>query len=229
MSHVAPHLIALDLDGTLEDSRADMVAAVQRVRGAFGLAARPDAEVRPHVNAGMDALYRACFDDFLAADNTPARHARVLDAYEADYHAHIADETRLYAGMPAALEALAGLGRLACVTNKPERLSRRLLEVLGVAPRFGAVIGGDTCAESKPSPLMLEEAARRVGFEPARGDVNRAAFMIGDTAADMRMGKTYGATTVWCAWGYAAAAPEPTPDHVARTPADLPLIVRASM
>lgn len=224
-SHVV--LIALDLDGTLEDSRADMVAAVQRVRAALGLVARPDAGVRPHVNAGMDALYRACFDDFLAGGDASARYKRVRDAYEADYHEHIVVETRLYAGMQAALDALASVGRLACVTNKPERLSRRLLDVLGVAPLFGAVIGGDTCAESKPSPLMLEEAARRIGFQPTPvGATKSPAFMIGDTAADIRMGKAYGATTVWCAWGYAAAPPEPAPDHIAQTPADLVEIVK---
>ena len=215
-------LIALDLDGTLEDSRADMVAAVQRVRAALGLSARPDADVQPFVNAGMDALYRACFDDLLAGGDATTRFARVRGAYEADYGDHIAVQTRLYAGMEAALGALAGQGRLACVTNKPERLSQRLLEALGVAGHFGAVIGGDTCAESKPSPLMLQEAARRVGLDGGRG----TAFMIGDTAADIRMGKSHGAVNVWCAWGYAASVPEPAPDHVARAPRDLVEIVK---
>lgn len=217
-------LIALDLDGTLEDSRADMTAAVHRVRAALGLPPRPDAAVRPHVNAGMDALYRACFDDHLGGGNA-GRVSEVRAAYEVDYLAHIADETRLYPGIEAALGALSELGRLACVTNKPERLSRRLLEVLGVGARFGTVVGGDSCRESKPSPLMLQEASRRVAIAPGEG----RAFMIGDTAADIRMGKAYGAVTVWCAWGYLADAPEPAADHAAASPADLVSIVQSRL
>lgn len=200
-----------------------MVAAVHRVRTQFGLVTRGEAEVRPWVNAGMDTLYRSCFDDFLAAREAAAGFAEVRDAYEANYHAHIAIETRLYPGMAKALAALAEIGPLACVTNKPERLSLRLLEALDVAHLFGAIIGGDTCADSKPNPIMLEEAAHRTGHP--RGENN--VFMIGDTTADIRMGKAYGAVTVWCAWGYATASDEPAA-HIARTPEELPAIVQSA-
>lgn len=209
-------LVALDLDGTLEDSRDDMVAAVLRVRARLGLARHADERFRPHVNAGMDHLYRQCFDDFLAAGGALAQ---VRAAYEADYLAHIADTTRLYPGIAAALEQLAGLGRLACVTNKPERLSVALLERLGVGGLFAAVIGGDTCPESKPSPMVLAEASRRVGR-------TGAAVMIGDSAADVRCGRSFGAGTIWCAWGYAAASGDEQPDARADAPEQLPALVR---
>lgn len=210
------HLIALDLDGTLEDSRDDMVAAALRVRAAFGLSLRPGEAIRPHVNAGMDNLYRAVFDDLLARGGTIAD---VRAAYEADYLAHIADATRLYPGIAEALAALAGLGRLACVTNKPERLSVALLAALGVGELFAAVIGGDTCAEAKPSPVVLAEAGRRVGR-------TGAAVMIGDSAADVRCGRAFGAPVIWCAWGYAATPGELAPDAIARDPGALPALVR---
>ncbi len=71
-------LVCLDLDGTLEDSRDDMVAAVERVRGRLGLAARPDALIRPNVHRGMPHLYSACFDEI-------TDQAAVRDAFEADY------------------------------------------------------------------------------------------------------------------------------------------------
>lgn len=217
------HLIAIDLDGTLEDSRADMVAAARRVRAALGLPARDDAQLLPWVNAGMDRLYRACFDDYLATGDAHARYAVVQAAYDADYLAHVAVETRLYAGIAEALARLAPLGALACVTNKPERISRALLDALGVGKLFRAVVGGDSCAEAKPSPLMLQAAAERSGFDPARG----RAFMIGDTAGDIQLGRAFGATTIWCAWGY-TEAPGEAADFRACTPADLLPIVRAA-
>lgn len=209
------HLIALDLDGTLEDSRDDMVAAVLRVRAGFGLAERPGEAFRPHVNGGMDHLYRTCFADRIEQGGALAE---IRAAYEADYLAHIADTTRLYPGIAEALAELATIGRLACVTNKPERLSVALLDALGVGGLFRAVIGGDTCAECKPSPLVLAEASRRV-------ERTGKAVMIGDSAADVRCGRSFGAATIWCAWGYATGL-ELEPDGVARSALELPGIVR---
>lgn len=231
-------LIALDLDGTLEDSRADMVAAVQRLRRAWSLPVRSDEALRPHVNRGMAHLYRSCFDDYLdaapaeradaSAGRADARLAEVRDAYEADYLAHIVDQTRLYPGMEAALSALAELGHLAVVTNKPERLSRALLEALGVLHHFAAVIGGDSCAEAKPSPMPLAVAARACGIEAEAGARAGRVFMIGDSAGDLRCGRTFGATVIWCAWGYAAEPGDMAPDHIAHKPDELPALVRGA-
>ena len=172
------NLIGLDLDGTLEDSRADMTAAVHRVRAGLSLPPRTDEAVHPWVNRGMDPLYRACFDDYIQQDD--ARLAEVRKRYEADYLENVAVETRLYPGIAAALEPLSALGRLAVITNKPERISRRLLAVLGLDKFITAVIGGDTCSKTKPDPMVLEEAARRSGFNQASGQ----AFVIGDTETD---------------------------------------------
>lgn len=92
-------LIAIDLDGTIEDSRVDMVASARRVRAALGLPPRPDSALLPYVNAGMDQLYRSCFDDFLALD-PESHYARVRSTYEADYLANVMVETRMYPGSP---------------------------------------------------------------------------------------------------------------------------------
>ncbi len=215
-------LIGLDLDGTLEDSRDDMVAAARRVRAQLALPVREDAALRPWVNAGMDQLYRQCFDDFLAvsADTGADRYRIVQRAYDAEYLANVAVHTRLYEGVADALHALAELGTLACITNKPEQISRALLAELGVGALFATVVGGDSCADCKPNPIMLRSAAERCGLDPA----HRPSFMIGDTAGDIKLGRAFGATTVWCAWGY-SDGPGDTPDHVASTPRELAQIL----
>jgi phosphoglycolate phosphatase len=216
-------LIGLDLDGTLEDSRDDMTAAARRVRAQLGLSVREDAQLRPWVNGGMDQLYRRCFDDYLAQDSGATRYAQVQQAYDADYLANVAVHTRLYDGIADALAGLSRLGTLACITNKPERISRKLLDELGVGQLFSAVVGGDTCEQAKPHPMMLSAAVERCGFDMARG----RAFMIGDTAADMQLARAFGATGVWCAWGYVSAldASAPAPDFSARAPHELLEIV----
>jgi phosphoglycolate phosphatase len=210
------NLIGIDLDGTIEDSRNDMVAAAARVRRELGLPPRADELLRPYVNGGMEQLYRACFDDYVSPGEQ-RRLAIVQDAYEADYLTHVAVDTQLYDGMAEALHGLSRLGALACVTNKPERISRALLQALGVLELFSTVIGGDSCPQNKPHPVMLQTAAARCGFEHTRGG---QAFMIGDSNADIQLARAYGAVAIWCAWGY-QSAPNEAPDAQARHPSDL--------
>ena len=114
---------------------------------------------------------------------------------------------------------------MACVTNKPERISRHLLDRLGIGALFGTVVGGDSCTQAKPHPMMLSSAAERLGFDPRRG----ATFMIGDTAADMQLARSFGAMGIWAAWGYAASIDVPY-DFSAAQPQQLPMLVsRASL
>src|SRR5574341_1099589 len=168
--------------------------------------------------AAARGSYRACFDDYVNGDDS--RLAAVRARYETDYLANVADETRLYPGIAASLAKIADRGRLAVITNKPERIAYRLLDVLGVGEHFTAIIGGDTCVRAKPDPIVLSEAAKRCGFDAAR---NRAV-MIGDTAADVALGRAFGAVTIWCAWGYLDRLDQ-EPDFVAADPADLPDLV----
>jgi phosphoglycolate phosphatase len=214
-------LIALDLDGTLEDSRVDMVGAIVRVRERLGLPARPGAEFRDHVIRGMPHLYAHCFAEHLEGDDG-RRLAGIRDAYTAEYSAHIDDTTRLYDGMAEALAALADIGRLALVTNKPEGLSDQLLRALGVRRLFGAVIGGDTCPTAKPTPAPLAEAVARLG---GGGPV----FMVGDSAGDIACGSAFGATTIWCQWGYKDDPGPRAPDAIAENPGALPSIIQARL
>jgi phosphoglycolate phosphatase len=219
LSVASARLIGIDLDGTIEDSRADMVAAARRVRAALSLPARNATEILPHLNGGMPQLYRACFEDFLVRGG--AAYEQVRAAYESDYLSHVADETRLYAGMAEALSALRELGALACITNKPERISRALLDALGVGDCFSTVVGGDTCAQIKPHPSLLQAAADRCEIDTSRAQV----FMIGDSRGDLEMARAFGACSIWCGWGYASGLATEA-NYSAHSPHELADIVR---
>ena len=67
---------------------------------------------------------------------------------------------------------------LAVCTNKPTALSNLLLEALGMAWRFKAVIGADSAPRPKPDPSHLLFAISQAGGDPAR------ALMVGDSRAD---------------------------------------------
>ena len=205
-------LVCFDLDGTLEDSRVDMVSAIQSLRDALGLPTRSFQTLVPWVSKGMPALYANAFDDVSDVDiqaTLPERYAEV-------YASRIADETRLYEGLEELLMTLSNVDglQMAVVTNKPELLSRLLLERLGILHHFDAVIGGDTFDFAKPNPGMLQGAVEQSGS-------TGPCVMIGDSAGDVNMARAFGAHSIWCAWGYYAELPNVELESTAVIPNDV--------
>lgn len=207
-------LFIFDLDGTLEDSRTDMSLSVNRVRRIYELPELPDDLLRTLVIRGMDFLYRSCFPE-LCKEGEPVPEA-LIQKYEVNYAAHIVDHTTAYEGIVSTLPELACHGKLFLYTNKPESLSRLLLEKLQLLSCFTEVIGFDSHAKSKPDPAPVEDAITKHGLHPTE------RFMIGDSQADMQAAENLKATAVWCKWGYQKEPPaHPSPHTIARLPSDL--------
>lgn len=186
-----------DLDGTLADTAPDLVGAMNDLASSERGLARLDARTeRATAGRGGRALIRRS----LELAGAPADEARVdglFPLYLEAYGARLVDETALFPGAAACLDALETEGwRLAICTNKPEGLARRLLDALGIGARFESLIGADTLAVRKPDPLALIEAAGRAGGEARR------ALMIGDTRTDRETARRAGARCVLCRFGY---------------------------
>lgn len=190
--------LIFDLDGTLADTAADLLAAANVALAGAGLPLLDLATDRQAAGRGGKSMIRAS----LARAGLPPDDARADTLYApllAAYEARIAEETRLFDGVERALDALAAEGwRLGVCTNKPERLALILLERLGVLGRFGAVLGADTLPVRKPDPAHLVETARRIGADPAR------AVMIGDTLTDLLTARAAGVPCILTSFGFAA-------------------------
>jgi phosphoglycolate phosphatase len=118
-----------------------------------------------------------------------------LPIYLAFYADHICVGTRLYPAVEQAMDALAARGiKLAICTNKPERLTRLLLEALGWTGRFAAIVGADTLPLRKPDPLPLREAIARAGG-------GRAAY-VGDSIIDAETACAAGIPFVAVSFGF---------------------------
>jgi phosphoglycolate phosphatase len=168
-------VVAFDLDGTLADTAPDLTAALNRALAALGR--RPiDAErVRHLVGHGARALLRRGLAETGSADEALVEQG--FPIFIDHYGANICVGTRPYEGVEPALDALTARGiRTAICTNKPERLTRLLLDALGWSRRFDAVVGGDTLPVRKPDPAPLREAIARAGG-------GRAVF-VGDSITD---------------------------------------------
>jgi phosphoglycolate phosphatase len=194
MSHLR-HLrgVLFDLDGTLLDTAPDLAWACNTAVAEAGFRPLPAEALRPFVSGGATAMLRAS----LARDNGEVTIEPILQRMLALYEANIAVHTRLFEGMADVLDELERRGMAwGIVTNKLTRFTEPLLHRLDLARRPGCVISGDTCAESKPHPLPILEACRRIDRAP------RDCVYIGDARRDIEAGHNAGMLTLAALYGY---------------------------
>ncbi|MFD2172529.1 HAD-IA family hydrolase [Rhodobacter lacus] len=193
--------VVFDLDGTLVDTSADLIAAANACFAARGLTVAldpvADALTAFHGGRAMLALGYARAQSPQAAAWVEEDYPRLLDHYAA----HICVHSRLYPGAAGAVAALRTSGyRTAICTNKPEALAINLLDALGVSGLFEALIGADTLPVRKPDPAPYLAAVARAGGTVAR------SVMVGDTETDRKTALAAGVPCVLVGFGPEGAA-----------------------
>ena len=213
----SPRAYAFDLDGTLVDSRLDIVAACNHVLGHAGRPPLPSEVVEGFVGDGVRKLVARAFG---FADDSPELDA-LADEFVRYYAAHPADHTTW---MPGALTVLDALSLpTALVTNKARAVTLRVLDALGERERFAFVYaGGD--GPLKPSPTPIVTVADALGIELS------ALWVIGDAPQDVRAARAAGAVAVAVLGGFATedALRAAGPDALLRSIGELPALA-ASM
>ena len=186
--------VAFDLDGTVADTSPDLAAALNHTLAEMDRPLLPLDRVLPMIGHGTRALLRAGLAATGGVDDGLVEHGYpVLMRFYSD---HICDLTRPYPGLEAAMAELADRGvALAICTNKPEALTRLLIDALGWQSRFAAVVGGDTLPVAKPDAAPLHHAIERAGGGPA-------AF-VGDSIVDMQTARAAGVPGVAVSFGFA--------------------------
>lgn len=196
IGELADATIVFDLDGTLVDTAPDLVRALNETLDLEGLPRMKLATVRSMVGQGARALIeRGAGLSGVAFSGD--RLDQLTKAFIEFYRADIARESRVFPEAAQALDALAALGaKLSVCTNKRTDLSLQLLEAVGLAERFSAVVGADAVTDRKPHPDHYRAAVSRAG------GVVRRSLMVGDTAADVASARGAGAPVAVVAFGY---------------------------
>lgn len=209
--------VVFDLDGTLVDSAPDVQAALNRVLEMRGHPPFSLERVRGFIGNGVTLLLHRSME---AVGAPEAEFEGWRDDYLGQYGDAVCDLTRPYPGMVEALDRLVRDGyRLGICTNKPQQLTDDLLAALGLADRFGAVLGGDAGFGLKPAPQGLAEVVRRLGEGPA--------VMVGDSLADAGAARAAGLPLILHAGGYRdREVAEMGPDAAFEDWATLPGLVR---
>ena len=203
--------VVFDLDGTLADTSADLLAAANacfRGLGHGDILDKADTLTAFH---GGRAMLRLGFSRLTGYTETDvdAQYPVLLAAYADAIDTH----TTLYPGAVKAVEELRTAGyALAICTNKPAGLAETLTRRLGIRDLFGALIGADTLLVRKPDPAPLFEAIARVGGHASK------AVLIGDTQTDRDTGLAAGVPVALVAFGPEGAGvarfqPEALLDH----------------
>jgi|SRR5579863_6518195 phosphoglycolate phosphatase len=193
--------VALDLDGTLVDSAPDLVGALNTVLTEQGLPNLTVAEAGVMVGRGARALLER---GFAAAGHAlvPGETRPLVTRFIEVYRGRIARESRPFDGCESALADLKEAGASLCVcTNKFTDLSVALLESVGLAGYFAAIVGPDAAPAAKPDARHLIAAV-----EAAGGRIERCV-MVGDSISDVGVARAAGAPSIVVTFGYTDVSP----------------------
>jgi len=220
-------LLVFDLDGTLIDSRLDLIHSVNAMLRHLG---RPELDgdlIASYVGDGAPALVRRALGD----TDDEAFFRGALEYFLGYYRVHKLDHTTVYEGIPEVLALLAepsnemqpnGVQRqMAVLTNKPVHASRDIVRALGLGDFFVCVYGGNSFTTKKPDPLGARTILQETGVAAAE------ALMIGDSAVDVQTGRNAGLWTCGVTYGFAPhSLEEVPPDVLIESPRELGELLR---
>jgi phosphoglycolate phosphatase len=185
-------LAVFDLDGTLVDSRADLVASANGMLASFGAPPLREEAIAGFVGDGAKMLVARSLK---AAGVPPGDLGLALERFLDIYNGRLLDTTKPYEGIPALIDDAVDLGvRLGVITNKPEAPTLKILDAFDLSMAFCWVIGGDGKFPRKPDPSSLNWIIADAGADPAR------TLYIGDSQIDTDTARAAG--TKFCLANY---------------------------
>lgn len=187
--------VVFDLDGTLADTSADLIAAANACFAELGLGALldPKKDARTAFR-GARAMLRLGLERVGRLDQAlvEAEYPKLLGHYSAN----LLGETVLYPGAEEAVRTLLKQGfKVAICTNKPVEMAEELLAQLGLRDLFGALVGAGSLAVRKPDPAPYVAAVERAGGQLSR------SLLVGDTETDRETARAAGVPCVLVTFG----------------------------
>jgi phosphoglycolate phosphatase len=213
------HGIFFDLDGTLADTAPDLVAATNQLLIDRNLAPKPYEFLRPYASAGARGLLEGAFG--IAPDHPD--YIILRDEFMGNYEKALLVHSKLFDGIDHLLKQIEKANLpWGIVTNKSERFTHPLTELMGLRQRAASTISGDTTPHPKPHPAPILHAAKIANIDPTK------SIYVGDDIRDVIAGKAAGMHTVAAAYGYCGCKEPPEKwgaDYIIYNPLDLLQII----
>ena len=183
--------LLFDLDGTLIDSKRDLVQSVNATLRELGRAELSEDLVASYVGSGAPVLINRALGRAASADEQQS----ALNFFLAHYDEHKLDFTREYPGVRVTLEKLRDVP-MAVLTNKPVNISVRILQGLRLAEFFRAIYGGNSFATKKPDPLGANTLLMELGISGSE------SAMVGDSEVDVQTARNAGMISAIVNFGF---------------------------
>ena len=195
--------LIFDLDGTLIDSKLDLVNSVNIMLQQIGRLALPADTVASYIGHGAPKLVASV----LGPDATEQERREALLVFLAHYETHALDETRPYPGAAEALQALEDRA-LAVLTNKPLALALQILQGLDLAKYFEKIYGGDSFEKKKPDPAGAQKIMQELRSAPQQ------SMMVGDSDVDVQTARNAGMLAAAVPFGFGQYNPIANPADI---------------
>lgn len=190
-------LVLFDLDGTLVDSVGDLAWCGNEMLRQLEMPLQTPESARNWVGNGLERFVKRVLTNDMNAEPDEVLFRTSLELFSELYANHASDHSKAYPGAVESLDYLSKLDlHLACVTNKPEPFTSRLIKAMGMDSYFELVVAGDTTARKKPDPMPLCHAADYFGLDYS------ACLMVGDSSNDVVAARAAGFAIVCVPYGY---------------------------
>lgn len=190
-------VVICDLDGTLIHTGPDLAQAVNLMLAELERDTYPEEKVFEWIGNGVPRLVKRALTGSRDGEPDPAEFDPALEVFRRHYMAVVSDRSRPFPGVIEALSRLRERGfRLACVTNKAQAFTERLLRDLAMDHYFEITLSGDSLPKKKPDPLPLQHICEHFGVTPAR------AVLVGDSINDIQAAAAAGMPVVCVSYGY---------------------------
>jgi phosphoglycolate phosphatase len=190
-------LLIFDLDGTLIDSRLDLIHSVNAMLMHLGRTDLPGDVIASYVGDGAPTLIRRALGD--PRDESVIKAG--LEHFLTYYRAHKLDHTHVYGGVKEMLTVLHNSNsihrQMAVLSNKPVIPSRAIVEALGLAGFFTHIYGGNSFSTKKPDPKGAQTILKETRTRPEE------TLMVGDSSVDVITGRNAGLWTCGVTYGFA--------------------------
>ena len=183
--------LIFDLDGTLIDSKLDLIHSVNAMLREMKRPQLESETISGYIGHGAPQLVARAMGG--SATEEELKHARQF--FLGYYEDHKMDNTAAYPGVAETLERLIHMP-MAVLTNKPARISMRILKALGLEKYFRAIYGGNSFESKKPDPFGAATILRELAVAP------QESMIVGDSEVDVQTARNAGMLAAAVNYGF---------------------------
>ena len=188
-------LVIFDFDGTLGDTRRNIVRTMQMTIAELHLPNRTEEECAATIGLPLAGCFETMFPDL-----QKERVQTCADTYRRIFEENLQTlKPQLFPGIKETLTKLSGEGYTLTIASSRSHASLvELTSDMGIADCISYLIGADDVEKAKPAPEPVLNTLDAMRFEASQ------ALVVGDMAVDILMGANAGAKTCGVTWGNGA-------------------------